>query len=397
MLIEYPASSSVAAGAEQRHRNHNGRDDGVADVLQEQEHHNEHQHHRLDQRREHLLDRGLHHRRDVIGNVIGDIGGKEPRQLLHLGFDRASGGKRIAGWRQQHRKTRGRLAVEPRGELIAHAADFDPGDIAHPDGRAVGIGAQDDRAEFIRRTQLAFHEYERRYLLLRRARFGADTSRCDLCVLGIDRLGHVVRRQAVADKPGGIDPDPQRALGGIKRSPPDAGDAPDLAEHVPYHEIAKPNLIEAVVGGPQRDDLQHRARGFLDQNALLDDGARQPRFDPLDAILDLDRRQAGVGARHEIGCYLDLAQRVAGGFEIQDPGGAVQLLLDQPRHAVVEIFRRRARIAGADRDRGRRDDRILRDRKQRNRDRTDQADEQRDDPGEDRPVNEEAGHCLLTG
>ena len=82
-------------------------------------------------------------------------------------------------------------------------------------------------------------------------------------------------------------------------------------------------------------------------------------------------------------------------FEIQNARGAVELLLDQPRHAVVEIFRRRAGIAGRDRDRGRRDDRILRDRQQRNRDQADQADEKRDHPGEDRPVNEEARHRIL--
>ena len=65
------------AGAEQRDRHHDGRDDGVADVLQEQEHHDEDQDHGLDQRHQHLVDRGLHHRRDVVGNLVGDIGRKE--------------------------------------------------------------------------------------------------------------------------------------------------------------------------------------------------------------------------------------------------------------------------------------------------------------------------------
>ena len=59
----------------------------------------------------------------------------------------------------------------------------------------------------------------------------------------------------------------------------------------------------------QRDDLQHRARGFLDQNALLHDGARQARLDALDAVLHLDRGVAGVGAGNEIGGDFHLAER----------------------------------------------------------------------------------------
>ena len=155
------------AGAQQRDGDHDGRNDGVADVLQEQEHHDEDQHHRLDQRRQHLFDRGLHHRRDVVGNLVGDIGREEARQLLHLGFDRARGGERVAGRRQQHGKAGGRLAVEAGLELVAQAADLEPRDVAQPHGRAIRIGAQDDGAEFVRRGQLALDQHQRRNLLRR--------------------------------------------------------------------------------------------------------------------------------------------------------------------------------------------------------------------------------------
>ena len=86
-----------------------------------------------------------------------------------------------------------------------------------------------------------------------------------------------------------IDPDAQRALGRVERGAADAGNAADLAQNVAHHEVAEPDLVEAAVGRAQRDDLQHRARGFLDQNALLHDGARQARLDALDAVLHLDR------------------------------------------------------------------------------------------------------------
>src|SRR5262249_11015278 len=78
--------------------------------------------------------------------------------------------------------------------------------------------------------------------------------------------------------------------------------------------------------------------------ALLDHGARQPRLHALDAVLHLDRRGRGIGPGNEIGDDLDLPERVAGGFEIQDAVGAVELFLDQPRGAVVEVLGRCARI-----------------------------------------------------
>src|SRR5262249_15851646 len=207
-----------------------------------------------------------------------------------------------------------------------------------------------------------------------------------------DRLVDVVGGQAIADQLGRIDPDAKRAFGRIQRGAADAGDTADFAEHVADHEIAETDFLERSGGRAERDDLQHGAGGFLDQDALLDHGARQPRLDALQAVLHLHRSLAGLRARHEVRGDLDLAERVAGRLEVEDAGGAVQLLLDQPRDAVVEVFRRGAGIAGRDRDRGRRDDRVLRDRKQWNRDRSRQTDKQRNDPGKDRPVDEEARH-----
>ncbi|MHC2622554.1 hypothetical protein ACVIW2_004586 [Bradyrhizobium huanghuaihaiense] len=352
----------------------------------------EHQHHGFEQRRQHLLDRGLDHRGDVVGDLVGDVGREEARQLLHLGLDRARGRQRIAGRRHQHGETGGRLAVEAGVELIAEAADLDARDVAQAHGRTVGIGAQDDGAELVGRRELALDQHEGRGALARGRRLGADATGGDLRVLRGDRLVDVVGGQPVADQFCGIHPHTKTALGRIQRGATDAGNAPDFAEHVADHEVAEADLIEAAVGRVQRDDLQHRAGGFLDQDALLDHRARQARLDALDAVLHLDRGRAGIGARLKIGDDLDLTERVAGRFEIEDAGGAVELLLDQPRDAVVEVFRRGAGIAGRDRDRGRRDDRILRDRQQRHRDRADQTDEQRDHPGKDRPVDEETRH-----
>jgi hypothetical protein len=137
------------AGAEKRDRHHDGRDEGVTDVLQKQQHHQEHEDDGLDQRDNHFLDRSLDDRGDVVGDFVFDIRREEFRQLFHLGLDGIRGCQRIAGGRQQHRQAGARLAVEPRSELIAHAAHLDAGDIAQTHGRAVGIGLQNDAAELI--------------------------------------------------------------------------------------------------------------------------------------------------------------------------------------------------------------------------------------------------------
>ena len=344
---------------------------------------------------QHLLDGGFHHRRDVVGNLVLDVGREELRQFLHLGFDGARGRQRVAGRRHQHRQAGGRLAVQPRGELITHAADLDAGDIAQSHRRAVGIGAQHDAAEFIRRAKLALHQHQRRNFLVLIARLGADAAGRDLRVLRVDRLGDVIGGEIESDQLLGIDPHAQRLFSGIQRGAADAGDAADFAEHVADHEVAERDFIHAAVGGGERDNLQHRAGGFLDQDALLQHRARQPRLDALDAVLHVHRRHLDVSAGLKERGDFHLAQRVAGGFETQDAARAVEFFLDQPRDAGVEVLRRRARIAGRHRDRWRRDDRILRNREERDRDRADQTDEQRNDPGEDRPIDKERRHQRL--
>ena len=181
------------------------------------------------------------------------------------------------------------LPLRPRGELVAQAADLDPRHVAQPHGRAVGVGAQHDRAELVGRRELALDQHHRGNLLGRIAGLGADAAGGDLRVLRADRLGDVVGGEVEADQLGRIDPDAQRALGRIERGAADAGNAADLAQDVAHHEVAEPDLVEAAVGRAQRDDLQHRARSFLDQDALLHHRARQPRLDALDAVLHLDR------------------------------------------------------------------------------------------------------------
>jgi hypothetical protein len=64
------------AGAEQGDRHHDGGDEGRAQILQEDEHHDEDEHDRLGQRDQHLLDRDRYEQAGVVGNGISDVAGK---------------------------------------------------------------------------------------------------------------------------------------------------------------------------------------------------------------------------------------------------------------------------------------------------------------------------------
>ncbi len=156
--------------AHQGDRHDDGRDEGVADVLQEQEHHDEHQHHRLDQGHHDLLDRGLHGGGDVVGDVPLEARREELGQLLHLGADGARRLQRVAVGGQGDRDAGGLAAVQAGRELVGVAAEFDPGDVAQAHVRAVGIGAQHDGAEIVHGAELALDDDRREGRVIDRAR-----------------------------------------------------------------------------------------------------------------------------------------------------------------------------------------------------------------------------------
>ncbi|MNJ20011.1 hypothetical protein D3C77_143390 [compost metagenome] len=77
--------------AGQRYRHYQGRYQGIADVLQEQEHHREHQGHGFKQGGDYLLDRDFDERRGVVGNVELRPWRQVARQFLQFGADQGGG------------------------------------------------------------------------------------------------------------------------------------------------------------------------------------------------------------------------------------------------------------------------------------------------------------------
>ena len=88
---------------------------------------------------------------------------------------------------------------------------------------------------------------------------------------------------------------------------------------------------------------------------------RQALLDALDAVLDVDRGERDVGAGLERGDDLDLAGGVAGRLVAERcrPRRCSSSSIRRVTR-IIEVLRRGAGIDGRDRDRGRRDDRILR-------------------------------------
>ena len=286
-------------GAEQRHRHDERRNHRVTDVLQEQEHYDEHEADRFDERVDHLLDGRLDEGRRVVGDLVAYARREELCQFVHLRPDALRRGHGIGGRRQLDADGRGRFAVQSGGEVVCFAADFNARDVAQPDRGAVRVGAQDDRTELLGRGELAANEDGRGDLLVDGVRLRADAAGRDLRILRADGSGDIVDRQTQADHLVRIHPDAHRALGGEERGAADARYAPDFADDVAAHIVAKADRIGIAVVGFQPDHHQEAGAGLLDAHALLGHRTRKARLDACDAVLHLHLRLVDIRAGRE--------------------------------------------------------------------------------------------------
>src|SRR5690606_4489766 len=139
-----------------------------------------------------------------------------------------------------------------------------------------------------------------------------------------------------ADQLGRVDPDPHGLLGTPQPGLADAGDATDLVDDVARDIVAQLHVAPAAVGRVQAYHHQEVADGLVDLHALLLDGSRQPRLNPLDAVLHVHHRQLRVGAGLEIGGDAGHAIGLALRLNVDQSLGAVEFLLDQAGDALVE-------------------------------------------------------------
>ena len=150
----------------------------------------------------------------------------------------AGGADRIGARRQIEADRDRRLAVEAAFDVLVLRAELDPGDIAHAQQRAVGIGAQHDVAELLRRRQPALRLDVQLELLVVADRARADAADRGLHVLRLDRADHVGRRQLQIVEALGVEPDAHRI---VERAEdvrlPDAGHARQHVDDVDHRVI----------------------------------------------------------------------------------------------------------------------------------------------------------------
>ena len=231
-------------GADQRHRDRHDRDDRRAPALQEHQHDDDDEDHRLVDGLDQLAD-GL---RDELGRIVADIVvepfGETGLELDHGVGNVLGGGQRVgAGALGHQHRNRGFAQQEAVGGVVERA-QFDPGHVAQPHGAAVGAGLDDDVLELPDVLQPA-GEGE---IGLERAvgdRRGRELAAGDLQVLGADRRQHVAGGHAQRCDLVGIEPQPHRIIARAENlDVADAVEPKQLVADLKQRVVADIELVE---------------------------------------------------------------------------------------------------------------------------------------------------------
>ena len=256
-------------GAEQHHRHCDGRDQRRPPVLQEQEHDEEDEYHRLDQRMDHLLDRQPHERRGVERIDDLHVGREALGDRLDLGLDRIDGVKRVGTRRKPDAKARRRLAVVERVEAVVFGAQLDPCHVTQANHCAVRVGLQADRAEFLRRLKARLYRDGRvQHLLLGRG-LRADLAGGDLRVLRLHRARHVGDGELIIVELERIDPDAHRILRAEDLQLANAVDAADRILESGHHHVRQVGDRVRSILRIEADDHQEAGGRLLHLDTLL--------------------------------------------------------------------------------------------------------------------------------
>ncbi len=218
-----------------------------------------------------------------------------------------------------------------------------------------------------------------------------DLAGAEQRVLRLDRIGDVGGRDAERGHPVRIHPDPHRLVRHAHdRRLAGAGHALQCVEDVDVRIIGDVVGAVAVALSEHADQHHDRRRLLLHRHALLGHGGRQLRHREIDPVLHLHLRDVRIGLEREIDGQRQLAGGRAGRRHVQHVVDAVDLRLDGRGDRIRQRLRVRAGVGRGDGDLDRRDRRVLLDRQHDHRDEPGQADDDRDDRGEDRPLDEEA-------
>ncbi len=203
-----PRREQHGEGADQADGNGNGGDDGRAKVAEEQEDDDDHEDEGLAQGPQYLLDGVIHEDGGVVDDTRLEVFRKARAQPGQRPVDGVRRLHRVGVRREEESHAHRRLAVEARFSIFVLGAHLDTRHIADAQPRAVGIGAQHDIAELLRRGQGALRLHVQLELLVAGDGAGADAADRRLHVLRLDGVDDIGGSEVEAGQPLGIEPDP---------------------------------------------------------------------------------------------------------------------------------------------------------------------------------------------
>ena len=340
------------------------------------------------------MDHRVHRLRDEHRRVVDDVVlqsvWKGLRQVGHRLLHQGSGGECVRAGPLEDAHRDGHPLVEIAAAVVVGGAELDAANVAHAGDAAFAVRLDDYVAELIRTCEAPLRlDIELEGSGLGHGRL-IDDAGGNLNVLGAQGIDHVARGQVTYRKLLGIEPDAHRIV--ARAEDGHVANTIDTSEHVLHVQRRVVGDVQQVARAVRRGkvDHHHQVRRLLrhrhaDRAHLLG----QARQSGRNAILHQHLRGIEIGAELERDCQRHAA--VAGRLRrhIEHVVDAVDLLLERGCHGLGHDLGRGAGIARGDRDRGRGDVGILGHRQAEIGHRPDQRDDDGDNGGEDRPVDEE--------
>ena len=252
-----PQREEPEEGPDHAHRHGQDGDQRRAPALEEEEHHQGHEQHRLAQGLGHLLNRGGHERGGVEGHLPLHPGGKAEGQLLHPVLECLPHLELVGTRAEVNEDVRGRLAIEPPDQVEILRSELHGPDVAHPHERAVLPGPHDNVGKLVRRLQAAERGDGKGELRPGGGRLAAEGARGVRGVLLLDRVPHVAHREAELRHPVRIEPDGHGEVEPAERRRVAHAVQPlELVHHVQLGVVSEIRGVEPRVIGVERGHEQ---------------------------------------------------------------------------------------------------------------------------------------------
>ena len=213
--------------ADERNRHSEHWDQRGPPVLQEDQHHEKHEHDRFEERLDHLLHALLHKHRGVVVDRVAEALGEVAGKRGHLAVDCLGGGHRVGAGQLEDGDRDGGLTVEPAGHLLVFGAKLHPADVANPhDAGGTGgpftaaalPGLHDHLGKLFGRRQPPGGVDRQLKVDHADGRLAAESPCGHLHVLLAKRSHHIASGEAAGGELVGVEPDPHRVVAAAEKA-----------------------------------------------------------------------------------------------------------------------------------------------------------------------------------